>query len=62
MRKIINIGRYFWESFYPYLIAGVIVWYFIKIKLNIMGDKNYSDLLDGLVTLISIIIGFLGAM
>lgn len=27
-----------------------------------MGDKNYSDLLDGLVTLISIIIGFLGAM
>lgn len=56
-----NIG-YYWERLYPYIIGIIVSIFCFKIKFDITTNSNFEDLLGGLVTLSSIIIGFLGAI
>lgn len=53
---------YWWERSYPYIVATMVTVACRYLKFNIMAVKGYEDLLNGLVTLDSIIIGFLGAI
>ncbi len=56
-----NVG-YVWERVYPYVIALVSVMASYFGNFNMMMDADFKELLNGLVTLDSIIIGFLGAI
>lgn len=56
-----SIG-YFWERLYPYVIGCIVSILCFKFDFNIRANNNFEDLLGGLVTLGSIIIGFLGAI
>lgn len=60
--KIWTMRKYILERSYPYIIALLCVGMCRHIGLNITDDVEYKDLLDGLITLDSIIIGFLGAV
>lgn len=60
--KIINIIKYLFERMSPYVVALIIVVLCRHYEFNMMIDDNYIELLNGLVTLDSIIIGFLGAI
>ena len=53
---------YLLEGLYPYVIATIAVWCCIYFKFNITFDKGYNNVLGGIVTLDSIIIGFIGAV
>ena len=54
--------KYGAERLYPYIGALFLVYLVRCIELNIMTDDGYKDLLDGLITLDSIIIGLLGTV
>lgn len=60
--KIWNAFKYLIERLSPYLVAIIVVGLCRFYKFNMMDDKNYKELLNGLVTLDSIIIGFLGTV
>lgn len=63
MRKWHERVYYTVERGYPYVIAVLIVLFCCKAKFNMMrAENNYTELLNGLITLDSIIIGFLGAV
>lgn len=57
-----NLAIYLLERVYPYGMALIAVLCCEYFNFNMMLDKGYSDVLDGLVTLDSIIIGFIGAI
>ena len=57
-----NISGYFWERLYPYIVGGAVSILCFKFDFDIRTNNNFEDLLSGLVTLGSIIIGFLGAI
>lgn len=60
--KTIQRALYVMERTYPYVVALVSVILCKNFKFNMMISKEYTELLNGLVTLDSIIIGFLGAV
>ena len=61
-RKIIRYIGYLVEQLYPYIGASIVAFFAYKKDINITADTGYVELLNGLVTLDSRIIGFLGAM
>ena len=61
MKRKYTVG-YILERAYPYIIAFITMIFCWKTEFIIMRDNGYTDLIDGLVTLDSIIIGFLGAI
>lgn len=62
VKKKIEKILYLWERLYPYVIAGLITWMLYKISFNPLQSTLYQELIDGIVTLDSIIIGFEGAL
>mgnify|MGYP000259643238 CR=1 FL=1 len=54
--------RYYIERTYPYLLAGIVVILVVINKVNVMGNNDFKEALNGIVTLDSIILGFLGAI
>lgn len=54
--------KYVLERLYPYLLAcAAVAGCYVK-KYDIMGNLDYKEVLNGFVSLDSIILGFLGAM
>ena len=54
---------YYLERSYPYVGAGIITVILIYIlKIDPVDSSNINDIIDGIVTLDSIIIGFIGAI
>lgn len=53
---------YYFERGYPYIISAIASWVFFYLEIDIRMDEGYSELLNGLVNLESIIIGFIGAI
>ncbi len=53
---------YYFERGYPYIISAIVSWILFHLKIDIRTDGNYTELLNGLVNLESIIIGFIGAI
>lgn len=53
---------YWVERFYPYICAGIITGALKILKFDPVKSSNINDIIDGIVTLDSIIIGFLGAI
>ena len=51
-----------WERIYPHFIAMVITITLTKISFDILNSSKTDELVDGIVTLDSIIIGFIGAI
>ena len=54
--------KYHIERIYPYLISVIIISVIIFFKLDFLSNKNFNNVLDGVINLVSIIIGFMGAM
>lgn len=54
--------RYYVERIYPYVIALVSVYLLVKFKINYISSKNMNDAIDGVITITSLIIGFIGAV
>lgn len=61
MKKMQDL-EYCFERIYPYVFALIVALLCKWLKINIMNDSGYGELLNGLITLDSIIIGFLGAV
>lgn len=59
--NIKNIS-YRWERIYPHIIAIIITITFNCLSFNPISSLNIDKLVDGIVTLDSIIIGFMGAV
>ena len=53
---------YAWERSYPHIIAMVITITLTDISFNPIKSKQIDSLVEGIVTLDSIIIGFIGAV
>ena len=53
---------YYIERCYPYVISAIISAILFHLKIDIRMDVNYTELLNGLVNLESIVIGFIGAI
>ena len=62
MKKNIGSIRYVCERAYPYILASVVTRLLIVNKIYLYNSKDFGEVLNGLVTLDSIIIGFLGAI
>lgn len=62
MKNIIYIIRYNCERVYPYMLAGAVTGMVVLNKINLYNSNDFNEVLNGLVTLDSIIIGFLGAI
>lgn len=54
--------EYVWERSYPHVIALCLTLIFIFIGFNPIKSENVDALIEGIVTLDSIIIGFIGAI
>lgn len=54
--------KYYIERLYPYVIALVISLIIKKLKITFEYNPNFNDVLTGIITINSIIIGFLGAV
>ena len=54
--------RYYRERSYPYLISIIVFILLYKYKINFISNKNFNDAIDGISTISSLIIGFLGAI
>jgi hypothetical protein len=60
---VINVKvDYIWERIYPHVIAVVATVILVIIKFNPLESAKIDALVDGIVTLDSIIIGFIGAV
>lgn len=53
---------YWVERGYPYVLGAIAVFACIGFDFNMRTNSNYKEVLNGLITLGSIIIGFLGAV
>lgn len=60
--NIKNTVGYIVERSYPYLLALLSVFFMIKYEFIFINDANLNDMLGGVITIDSIIIGFLGAI
>nr|DAH21544.1 MAG TPA: hypothetical protein [Caudoviricetes sp.] len=54
--------KYYLERSYPYGIAIITTVILQRVAMGVMGNENFDDLLGGLVTFDSIVIGFFGAI
>lgn len=54
--------RYYYERSYPYLVAIIIFILLYKFEINFISNRNFNDAIDGISTISSLIIGFLGAI
>lgn len=54
--------RYYFERIYPYGIAIIAAVVLQRVATGVMNDDNFNDLINGLVTFDSIVIGFFGAI
>ena len=54
--------RYYRERSYPYLISIIVFILLYKYKINFISNRNFNDAIDGISTISSLIIGFLGAI
>lgn len=57
-----NVVLYWIERMFPYVISFCIVLALCSSGTNFAGDKNYNNALNGILTMIGLIIGFLGAV
>lgn len=53
---------YWAERLYPVILSGILTVLLIIIKIDPFQSKNINDVINGIVTLDSIIIGFIGAI
>lgn len=53
---------YWLERIYPYVGAGIVAIMFCIFKFDPLKSDNINEIIDGIVTLDSIIIGFIGAI
>lgn len=54
--------KYYFERFFPYFLAGVVVIVSKKFNLNFVYSTDFPKVLDASNTLVALIIGFLGAI
>lgn len=54
--------KYYLERSYPYLIAVIVGVLLYKFKINFTMNHNFNDAIDGISTISSLIVGFLGAI
>lgn len=47
---------------YPLVLSGILTFFLMKIKINPFQSENINEVVNGIVTLDSIIIGFIGAI
>lgn len=55
-------AHYIWERIYPHVIALIMMLILINLKVHPIQSIKIDELVDGIVTLDSIIIGFIGAI
>lgn len=60
--KIIRSIGLIWERSYPYIIAFVVTLLVVVNKLNYIDDPSINDAANAVLTVASIIIGFIGAI
>ncbi|MED9903581.1 MAG: hypothetical protein UFG06_05295 [Lachnospiraceae bacterium] len=53
---------YYVERFYPYFIAGIVCLLAYIKKIHVIDDTNFDSLIDGIITMGSIVIGLIGAI
>ncbi len=54
--------KYYFERGYPYVISMLMFILLYKYKINFMSNRNFNDAIDGISTIGSLIVGFLGAI
>lgn len=54
--------RYYFERGYPYVISVIVFALLYRYKINFISNGNFNDAIDGISTIASLIIGFLGAI
>ena len=54
--------KYYFERSYPYIISATMFILLWKYKINFISNRNFNDAIDGISTISSLIIGFLGAV
>ena len=57
-----DVIKYCFERIYPYIIAILLTKFIYSLEMDIMVNQNLNELLEGVITIDSIIIGFLGAL
>lgn len=60
--KIIRSIGLIWERLYPYIIAVIVTVVVVKNKLNYVDNSSINDAANAVLTVASIIIGFIGAI
>ncbi|MCM1120400.1 MAG: hypothetical protein NC543_13685 [bacterium] len=59
MKKLIYL---FFERMYPYIFAFIFCIFLYKIKFNFINNSNIDNLIEGIITMESIVIGLIGAI
>lgn len=54
--------KYYFERSYPYTMSIIIFILLYKYKINFMSNRYFNDAIDGISTIGSLIVGFLGAI
>lgn len=54
--------KYYFERGYPYIISVIVFGLLYKYKINFISNNNFNDAIDGISTIASLIVGFLGAI
>lgn len=54
--------KYYFERGYPYIISVITFMLLYRYKINFMFNPNFNDAIDGISTIGSLIVGFLGAI
>ncbi|MBO5291910.1 MAG: hypothetical protein J6B10_01850 [Lachnospiraceae bacterium] len=54
--------KYYWERSYPYFVATLVFIVLYDKGMNFTSNANMNDAIDGVNTITSLIIGFLGAI
>ena len=54
--------RYYFERGYPYIISAITFKLLYRYKINFITNNNFNNAIDGISTIASLIIGFLGAI
>lgn len=59
---MIGIIKYYFEKIYPVLLSIVCTIIMLYYKLNYINSKNIDNVAEGIITFVSLIIGFIGAV
>lgn len=60
--KIKRVSNWIFERYTPLVASIAITYFIIKMEIDFMSNEHFKNMLDGSITLLSIIIGFIGAM